>query len=44
MNEYLRRFELSERHQEAMLDFLADRLMESLQMKIEYIWQLQGEN
>jgi Fic family protein len=35
--EYLRRFELTEKEPNAMLDFLADRLIESLRAKIEYI-------
>jgi len=35
--EYLRRFELTEKEPDAMVDFLADGLIESLRMKIEYI-------
>jgi Fic family protein len=37
--EYLRRFELTEKEPNAMLNFLADRLIESLRAKIEYIEQ-----
>ena len=37
--EYLRRFELTEKEPNDMLEFLADRLIESLRTKIEYIEQ-----
>jgi Fic family protein len=37
--EYLKRFELTEKEPNAMLDYMADRLMESLRVKIEYIEQ-----
>jgi Fic family protein len=36
-SEYLKRFELTEREPHAMLDFMADRLIESLKIKIEYL-------
>lgn len=35
--EYLQRFEEDEQHPQAMLDFLADRLIESLQIKLYFI-------
>jgi Fic family protein len=34
--DYLHRFELAEENPEAMLDFMADRLIESLEMKIAF--------
>jgi Fic family protein len=34
--DYLQRFELAEENPEAMLDFMADRLIESLEMKIAF--------
>jgi len=36
-NEYLKRFEMVELEPDAMLDFMADRLIESLQIKLDYI-------
>ncbi|NII29279.1 Fic family protein [Pseudoflavitalea sp. X16] len=36
-NEYLKRFELTDHEPTAMLDFMADRLIESLQSKLEFI-------
>jgi len=36
-NEYLKRFEMEEREPDAMLDFMADRLIESLHIKLDYI-------
>jgi Fic family protein len=36
-NEYLKCFELEDQEPDAMFDFMADRLIESLQLKIEYI-------
>jgi Fic family protein len=34
--DYLQRFELAEENPEAMLDFMADRLIESLELKIAF--------
>jgi len=36
-NDYLKCFELAEKAPDAMLDFMAERLIESLQIKLEYI-------
>jgi len=36
-DEYLKRFELSDKESTVMLDFLADRLIESLQSKLDFI-------
>jgi Fic family protein len=36
-NDYLKRFEVVEQEPDAMLDFMADRLVESLQVKLDYI-------
>lgn len=36
-NEYLKRFETTEQEPDAMLDFMGDRLIESLQVKLDYI-------
>jgi hypothetical protein len=44
LDEYLKRFELEEKEPTAMLDFMADRLIESLQAKLEFMERQKSRN